>query len=833
MLRRGGLLAVVLLTAMAPLAATQPLPVLAPHHQVLLVPVPLDAAGSGSLRLPVDGGLLELRVDPILLPGPGGSIDVAAYLAQATLLLDDGLRIPLPSMVVQPQGQALDGPAASAVADAAAQAALLRARLDAVSQSMPASDDPQLPPAAAEHIATLQREADALVAQASLVQALADEAAGAVGPGAEGAAAIAASWIARAEGALGLLQPGLDRLDQTVSPLLPPEPSPEPTPTSSPTPSPSASPAPELEAPDLSAAEQALEDAVASAQAAADDAQRDFAEARMALESMAADAVAAIEDAAQQIPSAEEGALLAAGLAQQALAQGEESASKQAAKARAALDETAPGPMNRLDKALATAAAELEWAADWVALAQAEAAPLSQDALADANRSIALAQATVANVQALVVRHGEAQSQAAADAIAQQVAESELALEMAAGEAGAARDALAALVEGAAAEAGLDPIPVPPSPLAYDAATQTLCLAGGAAAMACLHYAHVPDEPAEAVTVAVAIPAAPGAPDTPSLPGVPPLPTGGSTPTLPPLPTGLPGLGSPSGSASASGSPSPSPSGSPSGSASASSSSGPAGAMPHLAVSADRDVLDLRMGEQGAVVLTIRNDGDAADTVRVTAQTDAPIALDTPDAQLALAPGESGQVTVRVTPRAAGSGALQLLASGEKAATASDSLQVRVAAAPAAAASIVASLEPTSLQSAVGQRSAVTLHVRNDGSVADTVAMAAAGDGFDAEPARIEMTLQPGESASRQIWLTARQEGPLQVALAVTSTRGADLHPLVLLDAVAALPSADDAPASGDDGDDAKAKGSPGAGLLVVLAAVGAAAAAMRRRLGR
>jgi hypothetical protein len=245
-------------------------------------------------------------------------------------------------------------------------------------------------------------------------------------------------------------------------------------------------------------------------------------------------------------------------------------------------------------------------------------------------------------------------------------------------------------------------------------------------------------------------------------------------------------------------------------------------------MSADVDSLALRMGEQGSVLVTIRNEGDAADRVRVTAQTDAPIALDSPTDVLDLAPGEQAQVAVRVTPVEAGSGTLDLLATGDAAGTVRDSVAVSIAAAPASAADISASLEPSALQGAVGQSIAVDVRLANNGPVADRVVVQLSGAGMQADPARIEVLLQPAESVLREVRLTPQYPGPLEVVLAITSDKGADLKPMLLFDAQGSMATSDD---DGDLNDSPKKKDTPAPGLVAIGATLALVLVGIRRRL--
>ncbi|HJQ93921.1 MAG TPA: hypothetical protein VJ874_06515, partial [Candidatus Thermoplasmatota archaeon] len=151
------LLAVAFLTALLPSAASQEIPSIpslpplpidpGSQHTVITVEVPLaGAAGSGSLQVPVDGGILDIQVDPIVLPGPGGTVDVEAYVAQVRLLLPSGVALPLPSMIIQSEDRAIEGPAAEALAELAAAAEALKLELEAMADEIAAPSEPEPEP---------------------------------------------------------------------------------------------------------------------------------------------------------------------------------------------------------------------------------------------------------------------------------------------------------------------------------------------------------------------------------------------------------------------------------------------------------------------------------------------------------------------------------------------------------------------------------------------------------------------------------------------------------------------------------------------------------------
>lgn len=838
MVRRGAAvwLAVVLVTSLAPSAAGQhslpsPLPT---AHDVIAVPIPIGPSGSGSIQLPVAGGILDLRLDPILLVGPGGAADVQAYLAQATLLLPDGVSIPLPAMVVLAEDQAVAGPAAQALDDVLAHVAALQQTLDLLRS---ASQDEEPGPADGDDLERLRQDVDALVAEAGFVRALAEEAAGAYGPGAAEAAAIAGGYLARVEDALALIEQGLDGAAATAGRFVPEPESGSGTATQTGSPSPAPDEPiipenpfiegdPEAEIPALVAEAQAQVD---EAMAAADFA-RDLLERLGGAGPWVADQLQ--EQFDEEVRPKVEGAFVALAQAQADLAAMREALQSEAAPVGAAAEDAAVAAFEDLEQVQG----ELQWAADWVAAARLYAEGSSEEGLADAARAIALAQGLLVVTMDLVERH--VQPEDAPSDIAQKLDEVEEGLAPLIAQVQAGRDALgAALTSLGEAVGGMVPEEDPAD--INDDNGLSVCLRPAAQATVCFAYDSPVSGPIGHVTLLVALPVGP--PLDISLPGSitsltagPPVPSPTGLPVPVPLPTGVPGLpGSSSSSSSSASSSSASASSSASGSASsspASSSSGSSSAQgqPRLVMSADLDTLAMRMGEQASVVVTVRNDGDAADRVRVTAQTDAPIAFDSPTEVLDLAPGQQGMVTVRITPAEAGSGTLELLATGEQAGTVMDSVRVSVAAAADSAADIVASLEPSAVQGAVGQSIPVDVRVVNKGPVADRVVVLVSGAGVHASPERIEMLLQPAEMALHEVAITPLYPGALEVVLAISSEKGADLKPLLLLDAEGSMASSEDV---ADKADDPKAKDTPGLGFLAMGLAVLIVFVGIRRRL--
>ncbi|MHB1262652.1 MAG: COG1470 family protein [Thermoplasmatota archaeon] len=860
-------LAVALVGSLAPSATSQSLPqtpiAAGDHATVLSIQVPLlGPQASGSTQVPIDGGILDLRVEPILLPGPGGVVDVEAFLVEARLLLPTGLALPLPSMVIQSEEQSIDGPAAQALAELASEIAQLQQDLESLGDDSEAEPDPEPEPAepqpdpVAEQVAAIQAQIDALVVQAAWIQALADEAAATAASGIEAQAAIAGAMVARVEAGLALVQQGLDGALATAGQEMPEAPSESESPSASasdsPSPAPSASPP---DVPDGSSEMALLAERLVAARAQADEA---MAQAGAAQDALAAQAygLVAQADAMVDEQAAIDGARAAADTAAQALADGETNAQRKVTKWRGVVADEAAGPSGKAEGAAAEAMAavedsraRLQWAEDWIAAAQAMGSDVTAGSLADAKRSIDSAQATTMAVLDILEREAASQgaptsgglSEAAGAQMAAQLAQAEQSLSDAADAADAAQADLAeALTFLGSVPGGLEPLPEPPTPasLSFDDEAMALCV-DVLGSQVCLQYRSPVEASPSSLTVLVAVPVGSAtleqiASMTNSLTGLPePVPTGFPVP----LPTGLPGSSSSSSGSEPSSSASESSSGVPevlpSASSSSSSSSASPSGQPHLKAVADKETLGLRLGEQGIVRVSVRNDGTASDTVSLTAQSDAPIAIDSTQESMVLAAGQEGVFTVRITPTGAGSGNLQLFAAGNVAATAMDSVLVAIEA-PASSpqTDIAASLEPTAIQSAVGQRSPVTLHLQNKGSMADLLDVVVSGNGISAEPASLRVPLAAGEIAVRQVWLTPEQEGPKEVQVRITSDRGADLQPLVLMDAVGLLdPSQLPQPSDELDQAPSDTKDSPGIGVALVGASVLVALLSARRRL--
>jgi len=815
--------------------------------RVIVLHVPLSASASssgprsGSLQEPLGSGVLDVVVSKAALPGAGGSADVGAYLVQAQAVLPTGA-LPLPTMVVESAPDGVPPEAQSQVDAVAAAAADLQSQLAALA-AMAQSQVPDSQP--------IVDQAGALAAQAAWIQALAEAAASQGSAGAAAEAALAQAMLARVAAGLELLQQGLDGFSHMMGLDATPSPSSE-------APSPSPSPS------DSSMSLPPIPDDIVAALAAAQQQAADLAAQVAAAQGAVADAVgqaldqatAGLADAQAKAQAALDGARIAAQDAQDMLmgkeGDAQSAAEGQAASVAAAIDDlqrqageqAAPAAeavgqaMSAIDDALA----QLQWARDWSAAAQGYAAGSAAGSAADAQAALDQALSSTMAVATLVSdaasAHGGA---AAADALAQAQALVRQADAQ-------ARDAEAKL---SAAMASLGVIPAGLAPaVSSDAANPAqlvaVCMMLGDGQV-CADYA-TPSSPDQgAVTVLVAVPTALDpqgllssvseatgmVPSPPSI-GPLPLPGGSSSSSSSPASSTSSSPASDSGSSSLPVDALSSSSSSSSSSAAASGAGSAGGQSPQppvLDVHAAPDPLALDSGQQGILTVTVRNSGGSADSVRITLQGDAPVAWDMDQDTVSVPAGASVDVPVRITPQAAGSGHLTAIATGAVAQPASDDVAVSVAAPAASAASISASLDPTSLQGVVGHASLLTVRLANAGAAADVVKVAADAAGVDVEPAGLQVALQPGESAVRQLTLTPLRDGSSVVHVRLTSAHGLDLAPLASIAAME--PAAAEPPSDAHSSSPAPDAGhkSPGLGMLLTAAAVLGVAFAVRRRL--
>ena len=238
-------------------------------------------------------------------------------------------------------------------------------------------------------------------------------------------------------------------------------------------------------------------------------------------------------------------------------------------------------------------------------------------------------------------------------------------------------------------------------------------------------------------------------------------------------------------------------------------------------------------GEQIVVDVVVSNVGKAADDVAVTAQGDAPVSYDMPTERVRVPPGESRTVQVRLTPTGTGFGHLTFIATGPSGGSVSDEAVVEVRDLPAAAARIVATLEPASVAGKVGQATLMTIRLVNEGSAADVVrAIASSGAApMSIEPDRIEVALGPGESATVQVRVVPLAQGPATLSLHLTSEKGLDLKPVASFSS-SSVPGGSSSPEDGgsEGGQSSGSKASPFLAAPALAAGLALAALAARRR---
>lgn len=207
-----------------------------------------------------------------------------------------------------------------------------------------------------------------------------------------------------------------------------------------------------------------------------------------------------------------------------------------------------------------------------------------------------------------------------------------------------------------------------------------------------------------------------------------------------------------------------------------SSSSGPD-------VSVDPSALSVSQGEQTVTYLQIANEGDSEQTYHLTATSDAPVAVDSPDeATTTLGPGESGEIRARITPTGTGDGSVTFNVAGEDG---SVSHEVPVSVSPAAGGepTVEVRISPWSLTLGEDQRSAIDVNVENVGSATRSVTVEPLTNGpIAAEvdgPASAE--LAPGDEETLSVSVAPDAAGPAEVTVRVTTSSGDSLSPLALL----------------------------------------------------
>ncbi len=233
-----------------------------------------------------------------------------------------------------------------------------------------------------------------------------------------------------------------------------------------------------------------------------------------------------------------------------------------------------------------------------------------------------------------------------------------------------------------------------------------------------------------------------------------------------------------------------------------------------VTVQADPDHVAIQEDEQRVIEVTVTNQDDEADTFHLTVQREGPFQIDTNgEASLDLDPGETGNLALRLTPTGPGEGEAALLVTGDRGASSQVDLPVTIDPATEGQgedAAIWADLDPLNVRMSTDETGVVRVSVRNDGSLRDTVRLATSATG----PVRADVrgaasvTLDPEQEQILEVELTPETEGEASVDLQLSSDRGGQLNPVLLVDVLEQ--AAEDVP---DQSDDPAAPGqAPGAG---------------------
>lgn len=207
-----------------------------------------------------------------------------------------------------------------------------------------------------------------------------------------------------------------------------------------------------------------------------------------------------------------------------------------------------------------------------------------------------------------------------------------------------------------------------------------------------------------------------------------------------------------------------------------------------IGLSADPDHVAIDEDEQRVVELTVTNLGDQADTFHLTVQRDGPFQIDTNGkASLDLDPGETGSLALRVTPTGPGEGDAALIVTGDQGASSQVDLPVTVDPATEGQgqdAALWADLDPLNVRMSTDETGVVRVVIRNDGSLRDTVRLATSATG----PVRADVkgaasvTLDPDQEQTLEVQLTPETDGEASVDLRLSSDRGGQLNPVLLVD---------------------------------------------------
>lgn len=857
-------LSLLVLAAAAPAALPQSQPALSIVENnegalVLSVKIPTvdgKLPGDGSYQFPTAGGLLLVDLQPIKLPGPGGEVDVDAYLAEASFLAD-GILTELPSMLILPEEETITGPLQESLLELEASITDLSLELERLYLAVEGQAGTQAG-WAEDQILTAR-------AEVAWIEAMASEAATTTGENVAEQMLIVNSLLAYVEAMLPLLGSLIEGISDTLAANNP------------------GVPAEVWEATDTvnASLEQAIEDAETARGDLIEEAgaQVVFVEETVggqaaingvlvALQA-ASDGLTAEEEEEEPEPEPEpEPTGFPYGFLKESQRRANENATGAQAKVtelNALVEaELANGQSRATEKseyvqataeqtlvAINEALAPLEWAMLWIKEAQETAPSASDFALATAEAELTFAIDSVMEVRDIVEKYTEQEFGAMIDA---QLEAASAQLQAASQGVNETRDAMLAAhaeleeeIMGGLEPPEEDPAPEPEEPKDEDLA---ICF-DQPTSVVCAEY-QKPGSPEGQLILVITIPNVagliPGLPlpsgvavPTGSLPAGPGVPggVGAPVPPVPPAPqptitqsapapgTQIPPLPDPTLPSGSSASTSSSHGASSSSSSAASSSeSGTTQPAPKVSISAAPPMSALREGQQELLRVAIKNEGNTADDIYLGAQTDAPISIDSTQEMLHLEPGKSGEFVLRLTPLAPGAGTINLIASSGNGATATHDVPVTVADAPSSPSNIAFAVDPMLLDTEVGKLSVLTLRLENKGSVAEEITILTSSNSAQVEPAVFELVLEPGASTIREVSIMPTLSGKSSVQVHMQSERGANLKPIVVMDAEPKSQSVDEDPVP------IPSKGkSPGLAVPMIVAVLALALVFVRRRV--
>lgn len=251
-------------------------------------------------------------------------------------------------------------------------------------------------------------------------------------------------------------------------------------------------------------------------------------------------------------------------------------------------------------------------------------------------------------------------------------------------------------------------------------------------------------------------------------------------------------------------------------------------------VTVDPGEVSTEMGRQRILEVEMRNPADEERTYHVTVGKDAPVALDSPgEGERTLAPGQTGLVRVRVSPTEPGQGTLTVRVSGPEQET-TQQIPVEVGQAPEGANQLDVSVDPLNMRLATTETGRMEVTLENVGDALRTVEVTpwSRGPLEVSVPAGPSIEVPAGETATVPIDLEPQAKGLAEVPVKITSDQGDELRPVALLSLVgpgevAEGQSTDQAAGAQPAAEEGNLLPFPG--VLVSLAALGAAVAARRR----